>query len=335
MNLPSTYKGLMEKTYTWVEAREIATNGASNDRRGSFERSKKSSWDNNRGRRNKDRFFIYQGPNHGLLPINKKFTTTHLAVHNIKQREGESTRAFIIGYTDDTLQILGLHEEKRISGFVHCLRTRSLVEHLSTNLPSTYKGLMEKTYTWVEARERAKKQRQILPLSRTQSRFASQSVKKSKGNSRHEKGCSQPRFSLYQGPNHGLLPSLSKSPKEILATKKAARSFEPPPKMFESKRLRDMSKYCHFHDDYGHDTNDFRHLRTQIQKAVNLGQLSHLVKGIKKEKTKLSDIPRGESRKDKGKAPAETPILMVRLPTQYAVRKNSDAKDGNPSLNDS
>ncbi|GKB59448.1 hypothetical protein Tco_0915634 [Tanacetum coccineum] len=83
----------------------------------------------------------------------KKFTKTHLAVHNIKQREGESTRAFITRYRDDTLQILGLHEEQRISGFVHGLRTRSLVEHLSTDLPSTYKGLMEKTYTWVKARE--------------------------------------------------------------------------------------------------------------------------------------------------------------------------------------
>ncbi|GJU38503.1 reverse transcriptase domain-containing protein [Tanacetum coccineum] len=83
----------------------------------------------------------------------KKFTKTHLAVHNIKQREGESTRAFITRYIDDTLQILGLHEEQQISGFVLGLRTRSLVEHLSTNLPSTYKGLMEKTYTWVEARE--------------------------------------------------------------------------------------------------------------------------------------------------------------------------------------
>ncbi|GJW67109.1 reverse transcriptase domain-containing protein [Tanacetum coccineum] len=83
----------------------------------------------------------------------KKFTKTHLAVHNIKQREGESTRAFITRYTDDTLQILGLHEEQRISGFVHGLRTRSLVEHLSTDLPTTYKGLMEKTYTWIEARE--------------------------------------------------------------------------------------------------------------------------------------------------------------------------------------
>nr|GEV18033.1 hypothetical protein [Tanacetum cinerariifolium] len=90
----------------------------------------------------------------GNLPLmQKKFSKMHLAVHNIKQREGESTRAFATRYTDDTLQILGLREDQRISGFVHDLRTRSLVEHLSTDLPSTYKGLMEKTYTWIEVRE--------------------------------------------------------------------------------------------------------------------------------------------------------------------------------------
>ncbi|GJR49154.1 reverse transcriptase domain-containing protein [Tanacetum coccineum] len=33
----------------------------------------------------------------------KKFTKTHLAVHNIKQREGESTRDFVTIYTNDTL----------------------------------------------------------------------------------------------------------------------------------------------------------------------------------------------------------------------------------------
>ncbi|GJX28243.1 reverse transcriptase domain-containing protein [Tanacetum coccineum] len=81
----------------------------------------------------------------------KKFTKTHLVVHRIKQREGESTRAFITRYIDDTLQILGLHGKQKILGFVHGLRTRSLVEHLSTDLPSTYKGLIEKTYKWVKA----------------------------------------------------------------------------------------------------------------------------------------------------------------------------------------
>ncbi|GKD56374.1 hypothetical protein Tco_1289761, partial [Tanacetum coccineum] len=166
-------------------------------------------------------------------------------VHIPKRREGESTRAFITRYRDDTLQILGLHKEQRISGFVHGLRTRSLVEHLSTDLPSTYKGLMEKTYTWVKAREVA------------------------------TNGASGDRGDNFE------------SPKEILAIEKAARSFEPPPKMFGSK-----------------------HLRTQIQEAVNSGQLSHLVKGTKKERTKSSNTPRGESKKDKVTAPAKAPIHM-------------------------
>ncbi|GKD51113.1 hypothetical protein Tco_1280089 [Tanacetum coccineum] len=61
------------------------------------------------------------------------------AVHSIKQREGESVRAFATRYTDDTLQLLGLHEDQRISSFVHGLKARNLVEHLSTDLPSTYK----------------------------------------------------------------------------------------------------------------------------------------------------------------------------------------------------
>ncbi|GJR31618.1 hypothetical protein Tco_1107850 [Tanacetum coccineum] len=66
-DLPSTYKGLMEKTYMWIEAREVATNGAPNDQREKFKRSKKSSWDNNRGHKNKDMFSPYRGPNHGFL----------------------------------------------------------------------------------------------------------------------------------------------------------------------------------------------------------------------------------------------------------------------------
>nr|GEV56615.1 reverse transcriptase domain-containing protein [Tanacetum cinerariifolium] len=43
------------KTYTWIEAKEVATNGAPNDQRESFERSKKTSRDNNRGQGNRDR----------------------------------------------------------------------------------------------------------------------------------------------------------------------------------------------------------------------------------------------------------------------------------------
>ncbi|GJT83843.1 hypothetical protein Tco_1058185 [Tanacetum coccineum] len=62
--LPTTYKGLMEKTYTWIEAREVATNEAPNDHREGSDRFKKnSSWDNSKGKRNRDKFSPYRGVN--------------------------------------------------------------------------------------------------------------------------------------------------------------------------------------------------------------------------------------------------------------------------------
>nr|GEV03014.1 hypothetical protein [Tanacetum cinerariifolium] len=153
-------------------------------------------------------------------------------------------------------------------------RTRSLVERLSTDLPSTYKGLLEKTYTWVEAREVATN-----GASSDRRDNFERSKKSSWDNNRGQKN--KDKLSPYRGPNHGLLSSLSKSPKEILATEKATRSFEPPPKMFRSKRARDMSK------------------TTFAPRKRN-----------KKERTKSSDTPRGESKKVKGTTPAEAPILM-------------------------
>ncbi|GJS17711.1 reverse transcriptase domain-containing protein [Tanacetum coccineum] len=322
-DLPSTYKGLMGKTYTWVEVREVATNGASNDRRDSFERSKKSSWDNNRGQKNKDRFSPYRGPNHGLLPSLSKSPKEILATEKAARSFEPPPKMFGSKRSQDMSKYCYFHED-----YGHDTNDcRHLITHIQEAVNSEFIKLLRDVYmvmgyedikvliklslkrsygfyTWVEAREVATN-----GASNGRRDSFERSKKSSWDNNRGQKN--KDRFSPYRGPNHGLLPSLSKSPKEILATEKAARSFEPPPKMFERKRSRDMSKCCHFNEDYGHDTNDCRHLRTHIQEAVNSGQLSHLVKGIKKERIKSSDTPRGESRKDKGKAPVETPILMV------------------------
>ncbi|GJZ64453.1 reverse transcriptase domain-containing protein [Tanacetum coccineum] len=144
--------------------------------------------------------FIYQ----------KKFTKTHLAVHNIKEKEGESIRAFVTRYTNDTLPILGLHEEQCISGFVYGLRTRNLVEFLSTDLPTTYKessNRLKRNYSW------------------------------DNNNGKRNKV----KFSPYRRANHGFPFNLSKSPRGILAIEKVAKTLEQPPRMFRNRRLHDMT----------------------------------------------------------------------------------------------
>nr|GEY12815.1 hypothetical protein [Tanacetum cinerariifolium] len=198
----------------------------------------------------------------------KKFTKTHLAVHNINQREDESTRSFITRYIDDTLQILSLHEEQHISSFVHGLRTRSLVEHLSTDLPNTYKA----TYTWIKT---SKVETNRTPNDRREN--FERSKKSFWDNNQGQKG--------------------------------------------RDRRSRDMSKYCHFHEDYRHDTNDCHQLRNQIKEAVNSGHLSHLVNGIKKEEVKASESQRTEGKKDKSTTSVEAPILIIRQDESYIKNK--------------
>ncbi|GJT47438.1 hypothetical protein Tco_0956153 [Tanacetum coccineum] len=175
---------------------------------------------------------------------------------------------------------------------------------------------MEKTYTWIEAREVATNK---APNDR-RDKFE-RSRKSSWDNERGQK--SRDRFSPYRGPNHGLLSSLSKSPREILAIEKVARSFEQPHRMLGSRRSRDMSKYCYFHEDYGHDTNDCRQLRSQIEEAMKSGQLSYLVKGIKKERAKTSNSQQGE-KKEKITTSAEAPILMTNQ--EEACTRNNISK---------
>ncbi|GKF94510.1 hypothetical protein Tco_0284210, partial [Tanacetum coccineum] len=81
-------------------------------------------------------------------------------------------------------------------------------------------------------------------------------------------------------------------------------------------RSRDMPKYCYFHENHGHDTNDCRQLRSQIEEAVKSCQLSYLVKGIKKERAKTSGSQWGE-KKEKSTTPAEAPILMINQEEAY------------------
>nr|GEU60636.1 reverse transcriptase domain-containing protein [Tanacetum cinerariifolium] len=146
----------------------------------------------------------------GRLPA-KEIHKNALDTSQHQTKKGESVRVFATRYTDDTLQILVLHEDQRISSFVHGLKARNLVKHLSTDLLSTYKGLTEKTYTWIEVREVA------INGSLNNRRDNSERLRKpSWDNGKGQR--SRDKFFPYRGPNHGLLSSLSKSPRDILTT---------------------------------------------------------------------------------------------------------------------
>ncbi|GJY52821.1 hypothetical protein Tco_0444485 [Tanacetum coccineum] len=78
---------------------------------------------------------------------------------------------------------------------------------------------------------------------------------------------------------HASWRAHNQTPKEILAAEKG--KFKPPPLMVTSVEKRSSNKFCDFHNDKGHNTNECMQLKNQIEELVRAGKLSHLIKEIK------------------------------------------------------
>ncbi|GKF29765.1 hypothetical protein Tco_0096107, partial [Tanacetum coccineum] len=146
---------------------------------------------------------------------------------------------------------------------------------------------MEKTYTWVEARE-----------------VATNDVL----NNRKDDSNISRKFSW-----------------EILATKKVAKTFEQPPRLPGANWSKDKTKYCHFHEDYGHEINQCWELKHQIEEAVKSGQLTHLVKGVKEKKEKTTST-RSEERRKEEKRPTldKSSVLMISRKTPNEKKRSAN-----------
>nr|GEX87924.1 reverse transcriptase domain-containing protein [Tanacetum cinerariifolium] len=94
----------------------------------------------------------------------------------------------------------------------------------------------------------------------------------------HIKG---PTSEVTQGKDGGLTgsPPSQGRRKKILAAE--ASKFQPPPPMVTPVEKRSSNKFCNFHNDKGHSTDECMQLKKQIEELVRAGKLSHLIKEIK------------------------------------------------------
>ncbi|GJV43226.1 hypothetical protein Tco_1427762 [Tanacetum coccineum] len=226
--------------------------------------------------------------------------------------EGESVRAFISRYTNETAQITKLNEDQRIASFVHGVKIKSLVKFVSAELPKSYDRLMDKAYSWLQAEETASEGRPVTFMDEGIGEILPRG-KPWEGVGRKNKE-KRDWYSPYKEAILRILQNLTKSPREILVSEKVGKTFVKPPKMVS--KAKDTSKYCEFHHDYGHETNACQELKSQIEESVKSGKLSHLVKRNKKGKAKQMDAQLGDCATPVVEAEPimegkEDPILMV------------------------
>ncbi|KAL8483639.1 hypothetical protein ACS0TY_026358 [Phlomoides rotata] len=79
------------------------------------------------------------------------------------------------------------------------------------------------------------------------------------------------------------------------------------PEMRLSYSRFESDKFCHFHNEYGHDTDNYFHLRDEIERIIQAGHMNEFIYQDRQS-------PNGKKRKepekkhdDKGKTPQAAP----------------------------
>ncbi|GKB42735.1 hypothetical protein Tco_0887677 [Tanacetum coccineum] len=73
-------------------------------------------------------------------------------------------------------------------------------------------------------------------------------------------------------------------------------NFPSPPPMVGTPEKRNMNKFCDYHQNRGHNTNDYYYLKKQIEEVVALERLAHLVKDIRQGGQKSNGLAKGKEK---------------------------------------
>ncbi|GJU85316.1 hypothetical protein Tco_1292862 [Tanacetum coccineum] len=167
----------------------------------------------------------------------KKCIRDPIVLHNIKQKDRESTKDFIQRYKSESGNVKGAPECMRISGFVHGITNPELIKRFHEKIPKTVDEMMQVATSFLQGQEAASNQeRKKVPQAwRHQEGSHRQNFKKGGGfRSQHKMEKRPDRFTL-----------LTKTPKEILALEKG--KFKTPPPMTTPVEKRNANKFCEFH----------------------------------------------------------------------------------------
>ncbi|GJZ33202.1 hypothetical protein Tco_0578638 [Tanacetum coccineum] len=209
---------------------------------------------------------------------------------NIKQRDGETIKDFMERFKVETGRMKGAPECMRISGFMHGVKQPELTKRLNEHVPKTMEEMMTIITTFIqgEAATASKK--------KGHSSWKSQDHSKRHAPKRKFKFRSQPR----EGRGPSRFTHLIKTPKEILTTE--AGKFKSPPPMVTPVEKRSSNKFCDFHNDKGHTTDECMQLTKQIKEWFKADKLSHLIKEIKQGRDQIKNEKKEAMAKDKSLA---------------------------------
>ncbi|GKC37251.1 hypothetical protein Tco_1049635 [Tanacetum coccineum] len=142
-----------------------------------------------------------------------------------------------------------------VSGaFISGLRPRRLFKDLIAKPPTSLEDLFTQTHNFIRAEDTNNENRLREPRRETKQHMTYKDLLR-RQRDKHVSRSAARHTESFKAPND-TFTTLIKSPAEILATFEVKAMLSPLPRMFAPANKRDQTKYCEFHEDHGHDTND-------------------------------------------------------------------------------
>ncbi|GJX10105.1 hypothetical protein Tco_0199964 [Tanacetum coccineum] len=162
---------------------------------------------------------------------NQKCAKNPVELARVKQRQRESTSAYVERYKDECIHVKACPEILKISGFMNGINNPELIKRLNDRVPQTFDELMKRTRSFIQGEAAAADSRKGYSNNRSQeqSRRQSNDQSSSRNNSyRGQRG----------GRGNDKYTPLTMTPKEILATEGA--NFPRPPPMRTPKEAKNF-----------------------------------------------------------------------------------------------
>ncbi|XP_030970585.1 uncharacterized protein LOC115990960 [Quercus lobata] len=194
----------------------------------------------------------------------------------IRQGEKETLRSYVKRFTQETLEVDEANDKVQLTTFKARLRSRDLVASLTKNPPKAMAEMLLKAQKYMNAKDALaaiKDARKLGDKGKKEDKRRGQ--KRERPDRRNYDGNKRKDD---KGPQTVKFAPLVMPVDKILMQIKDEHYLKWPRPLHSSPNVRDKNKYCRFHKDHGHNTEDCRDLNEQIGELIRKGKLQKYVK---------------------------------------------------------
>uniref|UniRef100_A0A2N9IKM3 Uncharacterized protein n=1 Tax=Fagus sylvatica TaxID=28930 RepID=A0A2N9IKM3_FAGSY len=207
--------------------------------------------------------------------------TTHLL--NVRQREGETLRSYLTRFNKETLLVDGADDKVVLTAFISGLQSGDFLFSVYKDPPTSMSEMMYEAQRYMngedalQARDTGKKRRNDYADRPNEALELKPKTQRNQGKKREDRNRrgSNERF------NH--FTPLNAPVDRIFMQIKDDPALRWPGKLLTNPDRRAKDKYCRFHRDHGHNTDDCYDLKRQIEELIKQGKLQRFVERDQRE----------------------------------------------------